>query len=72
MRRVDCVARDNYSSIHVDADRILYCQRYRTSDQQRFLLIYLDGAAAPLDVIERADTLASLMPAQSADEARNV
>jgi len=63
MRRVDCTGID-LTSIHVDADKIVYCQRYVTNSGSPRIAIYFstDDAAMPLNVLELASTMADLMP----------
>lgn len=63
MRRVDCTGIDG-SPIVVDADKIVYCRRYRTNSDEPRIEIYFstDPEAWALNVMERAETMAELMP----------
>ena len=62
MRRVDCVGLD-FSNISVDADKIVYCQRYSTNSGEPRLAIYFstDSSAEPLNVRDRPGTIEALM-----------
>ena len=65
MRRVECVGLD-FSNISVDADKIVYCQRYATNSGEPRIAIYFstETSAEPLNVRDRPGTIEALMPAE--------
>ena len=68
MRRVDCVGLD-FSVISVDADKIVFCQRYATNSGEPRIAIYFgtERSAEPLNVRDRPGTIEALMPAKEGE-----
>ena len=65
MRRVDCVGLD-FSTIYVDADKIVFCKWYSTNSGESRIAIYFstDSSAEPLNVRDMPGTVEALMPAK--------
>lgn len=62
MRRVNCTGID-LSSVSVDGDKIVYCQRYVAMGSPRIAIYFsTSDDAMPLNVLELAHTMADLMP----------